>query len=162
ERILDAPPPPLPADLPPEVTRAVLRCLSKDREARYPSAAELLADLRGVARAIEAEATGATISAERPHRGRKILRRLALAGVLARLAAAVLLWLREPTVAGSGIRAVAVLPLADLSPPPRESYFADGLTEALITELAKIRALRVIARSSVMSFRDASVPASTF
>lgn len=167
ERILHAPSPPLPAGLPPELYRIVSRCLAKDRETRYPSAAELLADLRSVAHTVEAESTGAPISAGRAERPRRVLPvrpRVVLAGVLALLAMAAagfLLSLRETAVERSAIRSLAVLPLADLSPPPRESYFADGLTEALITEMAKIRALRVIARSSVMAFRDAPAPAST-
>ena len=51
------------------------------------------------------------------------------------------------------IRALAVLPLADLSGDPTQGYFADGMTEALITSLAKIGKLRVISRTSVMPYR---------
>jgi TolB-like protein/Flp pilus assembly protein TadD len=51
------------------------------------------------------------------------------------------------------IRALAVLPLVDLSGDPAQGYFADGMTEALITSLAKIGKLRVISRTSVMPYR---------
>jgi TolB-like protein/Flp pilus assembly protein TadD len=51
------------------------------------------------------------------------------------------------------IRALAVLPLADLSGDPAQGYFADGMTEALITSLAKIGKLRVISRTSVMAYK---------
>jgi TolB-like protein/Flp pilus assembly protein TadD len=50
---------------------------------------------------------------------------------------------------------VAVLPLANLSGDPEQEYFADGMTEALITDLAKISALRVISRTSVMRYKGA-------
>jgi TolB-like protein/Flp pilus assembly protein TadD len=54
-----------------------------------------------------------------------------------------------------GIQAVAVLPLADLSGDPDHDYFADGMTEVLITCLAKIKALRVISRTSAMQYKGA-------
>jgi len=50
---------------------------------------------------------------------------------------------------------IAVLPLENLSGNPDEAYFADGMTEALITELAKIDALKVISRTTVMQYKDA-------
>jgi len=52
------------------------------------------------------------------------------------------------------IRALAVLPLADLSGDPAQGYFTDGMTEALITSLAKIGKLRIISRTSVMPYRS--------
>jgi TolB-like protein/DNA-binding winged helix-turn-helix (wHTH) protein/tetratricopeptide (TPR) repeat protein len=51
------------------------------------------------------------------------------------------------------IESLAVLPLENLSGNPKEEYFADGMTEALITELGKVHALRVISRQSVMQYR---------
>lgn len=58
------------------------------------------------------------------------------------------------------IESIAVLPLANLSGDPTQEYFADGVTEALITELAKIGSLKVVSRTSVMRYRDTkeSVP----
>ena len=51
------------------------------------------------------------------------------------------------------LRSVAVIPLANLSGDPQQDYFADGMTEALITELGKISALRVISRQSMMQYK---------
>ncbi len=58
------------------------------------------------------------------------------------------------------IESLAVLPLENLSGNPEEEYFADGMTEALITELGKVHALRVISRQSVMQYKGTrkSVP----
>jgi TolB-like protein len=53
------------------------------------------------------------------------------------------------------IQSIAVLPLGNLSGDPGHDYFADGMTEALITSLAKIKALRVISRTSAMQYKGA-------
>jgi adenylate cyclase len=53
-------------------------------------------------------------------------------------------------------RRIAVLPLANMSPDPQDEFFADGLTEEIISELSRVPGLRVIARTSVMRFRGAS------
>jgi len=53
----------------------------------------------------------------------------------------------------SEIKSLAVLPLANLSGDPNQDYFADGMTEAVIAELSKISALRVISRTSVMQYK---------
>jgi eukaryotic-like serine/threonine-protein kinase len=51
------------------------------------------------------------------------------------------------------IDSIAVLPLANLSGDPGQDHFADGMTDALISDLARVRALRVISRTSVMRYR---------
>ena len=61
---------------------------------------------------------------------------------------------RPPT----GIRSLAVLPLDNLSGDPTQDYFADGMTDELITDLAQIRALRVISRTSVMGYKGVRKP----
>ncbi|HWN82966.1 MAG TPA: protein kinase [Candidatus Udaeobacter sp.] len=53
-----------------------------------------------------------------------------------------------------GDRSIAVVPFDNLSPDPNDAYLADGLTEELITDLAKIPALRVIARNSSVAARQ--------
>ncbi len=49
---------------------------------------------------------------------------------------------------------LAVLPMANISPDPKDEYFADGLTEELINSLSKLRELRVIARTSVNQYKS--------
>jgi len=58
------------------------------------------------------------------------------------------------------IRSLAVLPLTNLSGDPEQDYFADGMTEALILDLAKIGSLRIISRTSAMRYKgtDKSLP----
>ena len=56
------------------------------------------------------------------------------------------------------IRSLAVLPLENLSHDPEQEYFADGMTEQLISDLAQISALKVISRTSVMQYKGAHKP----
>ncbi|MBL7075535.1 protein kinase, partial [candidate division KSB1 bacterium] len=49
---------------------------------------------------------------------------------------------------------IAVLPLTNISPNPEDEYFADGMTEELISTLSKINELRVIARTSIMQYKN--------
>jgi TolB-like protein/DNA-binding winged helix-turn-helix (wHTH) protein/Tfp pilus assembly protein PilF len=58
----------------------------------------------------------------------------------------------------AGIRSLAVLPLESLSGDASQNYFADGMTDELITDLAQISALRVISRTSVMVYKGARKP----
>jgi serine/threonine-protein kinase len=62
------------------------------------------------------------------------------------------------TFASTGIQSIVVLPLENLSRDPEQEYFADGMTEALITNLAQIRALRVVSRTSTMQYKGARKP----
>jgi TolB-like protein len=56
------------------------------------------------------------------------------------------------------IESLAVLPLENLSRDPEQEYFADGLTEALITNLAKVSALRVVSRTTAMHYKGVHKP----
>src|SRR5207248_2618422 len=56
------------------------------------------------------------------------------------------------------LRSLAVLPLENLSRNPEQEYFADGLTEALITVLAKIGEIRVVSRTSAMQYKGVHKP----
>ena len=66
---------------------------------------------------------------------------------------------RERLLGRSGpprIRSLVVLPLANLSGDRQQEYFADGMTEELITNLAKVRSLKVISRTSAMHYKGVS------
>jgi TolB-like protein/DNA-binding winged helix-turn-helix (wHTH) protein/Flp pilus assembly protein TadD len=65
-----------------------------------------------------------------------------------------LFWVHRP----SGIRSLAVLPLDNFSGDASQDYFADGMTDELITDLAQIRALRVVSRTSVMMYKGTRKP----
>ncbi len=63
-----------------------------------------------------------------------------------------------PRSAGLPLRSLAVLPLENLSGDPAQEFFADGMTDALITEFARLGALKVISRSSAMQYKGARKP----
>jgi TolB-like protein/DNA-binding winged helix-turn-helix (wHTH) protein/Tfp pilus assembly protein PilF len=70
----------------------------------------------------------------------------------------ILFWRSRSRSAPPGIRSLAVLPLENLSGDASQNYFADGMTDELITDLAQISALRIISRTSVMVYKGARKP----
>ena len=152
-------------DVPQELERIIRKCLEKEADNRYQSAKELKVDLRRLKRETDSGPVGAGLvpAAEGRPQGAPLRKRqiAALAGAVIVVVAAVLLALnvaglrdrilrpggtvREPPLQ---IQSIAVLPLANLSGDPEQEYFADGMTEELITNLGKISALRVISRTS--------------
>ena len=146
-----------------DLERIVLRCLEKDPSHRYDRAATLATNLKQVA---PPGAPAKNRKAPDPRRG-------TLAGILGgalalAVAAALVLAINvggiKDRLLGGGPddqRSLAVLPLANLSGDPGQQFFADGMTDELITRLAQVSAMRVISRSSVMQYRDAKKPLRT-
>jgi TolB-like protein/predicted Ser/Thr protein kinase len=167
--ILNAEPLPLPASLPAGLRAVIARCLAKDPARRYQQAVEVRAALEMVRGEPGASsATPAAPPAAAPPRGPRsrlatiaailipVLALLALAldqgGVRTRLVDAA----RRLTGGRAGserVRSLAVLPLENLSRDPDQEFFADGMTDELITRLAGLEGVRVISRTSTMRYK---------
>ena len=104
----------------------------------------------------EQMAAGAGAAPGRWASGRRGATLLAIAVVLAALGIgypSLRNWRQPSPATAPRIQSLAVLPLENLSRDPEQEYFADGMTDELITDLAKIGALRVISRTSVMRYK---------
>jgi serine/threonine protein kinase/Flp pilus assembly protein TadD len=135
--------------LPSRLASIVSKALQKERSLRYQSAAEMRTDVLALRDRL-------AVSAKR----RKVVPVIALTALLfvAALAGSLRLqpvrtWILGKGYAPSPIKSIAVLPLENLSGDSAQDYFADGMTDALITNLSKIGALRVISRTSSMHYK---------
>ena len=152
-----------PAPLPPRVRSALRgvigRCLAKDRGQRYQRAAEVRA-------ALEALQTG-TASPWSAWRYHLVGRRMAVAASVLALGGLLVTALdigglrSRSSSTGQRIASLAVLPVENLTGDTAQDYFADGMTEELITELSRIRAFKKVApRTSVIRYRAPNRPPS--
>jgi non-specific serine/threonine protein kinase len=166
-------------EIPIQSERIVKKALAKDREERYQTADDLLIDLKSLKHDLEIGAevkrskqptqgsrSAVTTSDSRVITSRlfplgvtrsRILTLTAIVGVLiiAGLVYARFFRQRSTPALQKEIKSIAVLPLENISGDASQDYFADGMTESLITDLAQIGALRVISRPSVIQYKGA-------
>jgi TolB-like protein/DNA-binding winged helix-turn-helix (wHTH) protein/Flp pilus assembly protein TadD len=89
---------------------------------------------------------------------RPALRVIVASALVVSLTIILVVLFRSRGLAPTSVRSLAVLPLENLSADASQNYFADGMTDELITDLAQISALRVISRTSVMVYKGARKP----
>ena len=140
--------------LSPELAQIVKKAIEKEPEDRYQDIEELTNDLNNTKEVREKE-TEAKIDDQYSSRKKRLIL-YSISGVLLALIIAVILLLVPKTENNS----IAVLPLRNLSEDKTQEYFAEGITEALIGELGRIKKLRVISLTSVLRYEDSkkSIP----
>jgi serine/threonine-protein kinase len=152
--------------VPASLSDIIGRALEKNRDRRYQRIADVRVDLERVASGASASAasTPLPVVSDRGVRpgSRSIAAIAALAVLVVGLAAGVWYFARsQPSatvVSAPPIRALAVLPLDNLSNGTDNDYFTTGMTDELITALAGIRGWRVISRTSVMQYKGTRKP----
>jgi len=170
--IVHGAPAPLPANLPGDLREVIARCMVKDPLQRFGRAE----DVRAALEAVGPETMSSRLLAERSTSPgvRKALRPIGRATrrfwvpalILAAIVMASLLTLdvkglRRRMLGGRpspNIRSIAVLPLENLAHDPAEDYFADGMTDELITRLGRLEGMRVVSRTSTMRLKGTRKP----
>ncbi len=149
-------------DMPEALEHIIYRAMAKSPSDRYARMEDLLTDLEALQNTLLTGGSAAAQPSLGPRTGRRTM--IAAAIVFFALAAGVVGWRTldnegAPRTSGAapssrgGPLSIAVLPLANLSNDPTQDYLADGMTEALITDLAKTGDFRVISRTSVMQYK---------
>jgi TolB-like protein/Flp pilus assembly protein TadD len=140
-----------------DLETVVARCLERDPKARYQTAGALAEDLERwlegrpiIARPVRAPARVFRWSRRNPN--------LASAGTACLLLGLAVAWLLGEKLLATKTRApeksIAVLPFENLSGNEQNSYFADGVQDEILTDLARIADLKVIGRTSVMQYKS--------
>jgi hypothetical protein len=154
--ILHDPPAAIPAAVPLALRSVIDRCLQKDAPCRYQSAAEVAEALRSIRDGTTSQvATVRYYVSKRP-----ILTALLVASVLL-VAIGVVNGrrVRSWITGAATVESIAVLPLENLSGDAAQDFFADGMTEVLSTDLARLGGLkRVTARGSVVRYKGSQKP----
>jgi TolB-like protein len=145
------------SEAPPEIEQTIAKCLMKDREARYQSAAQLIDDLRSVKQDLKPEAGGAAVKsaglgATYPTRRTLIFSALALLAV----AAIIYAWLMRarPVTVRPEIKTLAVLPFKSLNEEAGDNYLGLGIADAIITRTSRMGSLIVRPTSAVRGYHD--------
>ena len=172
--IVERQPDPL-SKLRPEARRLegiVTKALAKDPNERYQTAEEILSELKSVKRELELGADREHYKASSSaHDGLRLFNldakrsRMIVFAALATLVGIALVsavWIarkwRTAPPAATASKSIAVLPMVNISGDQSQDYFADGMTETLIAGLAKVAALRVTSRTSVVQFKESQKP----
>lgn len=167
---LREPPAPLPSLLPAALRLVIGRCLEKEPGHRYQRAGEVRAILEAAqfdTNTSSTRSTGAVLAPATPSTpGPRRYRMAWTAGSLTVVLACVLIAFSVRGIRSrfpgsrhaTQLQSLAVLPLENLSGDPSQQYFADGMTDELITDLAQISGLSVISRTSAMQYKETKKP----
>lgn len=138
-------------DLPQPLVRSISRAIDPTPTARHATPSELETELVCIPQHVEP-------AAPRPSIGWKTI--AASIAVLAAIAGALIWSVATSTSTTAPTKLLAVLPIRNLTGDASKGYLADGLTEVLISNLARVRSIRVQSSGAVAEFKDRSEPSS--
>jgi TolB-like protein/Tfp pilus assembly protein PilF len=142
-----------------ELERIINKCLQKNPDERYQHVDELSVDLHGLKKS---ESTGIpTVIKPQKKRPKSVILSIAVISILILFIAGYFILIQPGDKNKTGWQnSIAVLPFDNISNDPQQEYFCDGMTEQIITNLAKLPKLKVISRTSVMKYKaaDKTIP----
>jgi non-specific serine/threonine protein kinase len=139
--------------VPMELERIVGKTLEKNKEDRYQHVDELLTDLRRLGKDLESAPVAVSRAAPEKPLWRKVTPVLAGGVAIVLLLLAAWLFQKEGAHEARG-KSVAVLPFTAITQTEEDQIFSDGMHDDIITQLAKIRDLKVMARTSVVQYKN--------
>ena len=143
------------AQIPPDLSNLILRCLEKDKGSRYQSAGEVRAELENIEKGIPT--TDKVIPERKAITSKEItvtfgLKKLILPALMfiVIIAIGVIVWQSLPQKQAS----IAVLPFRDLSPQKDQEHLCDGMTDEIIAKLSRLEGWKVMNMTSVLRYKN--------
>jgi serine/threonine-protein kinase len=145
--------------VPMELERIINKCLQKNSAERYQHVDELIVDLQGFKKSESTEIP--TIKEPPMKRPKSVILSIVFISIFILIVAGYYIIIQQGDKSETGWQnSIAVLPFDNISNDPEQEYFCDGMTEQIISNLAKLPQLKVISRTSVMKFKatDKTLP----
>jgi eukaryotic-like serine/threonine-protein kinase len=161
--ILHEDPPRLVESVPLGLRAVIEHCLAKDPQQRYQHASEVRAALEALrtnSAAIPASAIQPSFAKKSEVSWKPLTISLGVVAVIATVVTWSVIVRRKPPAQKTvlaNIQSLAVLPLENISGDPNQDYFADGMSDAITTDLSQVKKLRVISRTSVMHYKGKQI-----